>query len=166
MLGLGVGLADLMERWRFPTRGFPIGLDAAEAACRFARAGLFGHARRLQGLLPSEERYVLGLYAAWRDFLDVVFLADEIDSLLAVLEADRQAAGLARACRDELDLLLILAEFCEDHAMPRAAEQARFFHDLAESAWRTWPGKPSDEILDQEEFEEDEEGAENEDEWE
>jgi hypothetical protein len=132
MLGRGVGLADLVEGW-LPPSG-----EVAEAVCRFVRAGLFDCARRLQGLTP-QERDGLKRRSGWFDFLEVVVLADQIDNFLATMEADRRAAGLAGECRGELDLLLILAEFCEDHAMPRAAEQARFFHALAEGKWQEGP---------------------------
>lgn len=158
MLGRGVGLADLVERWQFPVLG------AAADVCRFVRAGLFDHARRLQWLSGSEYSE-LNRHEAWLDFLGVVLLADEIDSFLAALESDRRAAGLARACRDEVDLLLVLAEFCEDHAMPRAAEEARYFHGLADHEWHWWFGSRSRTVLPEEEEDFDEDGNDA-DEWE
>jgi hypothetical protein len=165
MLGRGVGLADLVERCHFPS--FPAG----EEVCRLVRAGLFDYAHRLQWLSNSECAH-LNRHDAWLEFLGVVLLADEIDSFLAALEGDRRAAGLARACRDEVDLLLVLAELCEDHAMPRAAEEARYFHALADNEWRGfgWAARtvvPEDDDDDVDDVGDDtDEGGGDDDEWE
>lgn len=156
MLGRGVGLADLVERWRCPcseddfdsivearSRGevsqsflIPSALAEADAVCRYARAGLFDYARRFRGLGRDEREYLDTIETSWWGFRDVIRLCDQIDNFLATLEGDRRATGLARACRDDLDLLLILADCCEEHDLPRAAEQARYYHGLAESKWR------------------------------
>jgi hypothetical protein len=66
---------------------------------------------------------------AWEAFCEVCALADRIDSLLVTLERGSSAA-LARGCRDDLDGLLVLGDWCEDHALPCAATELRHLHGL------------------------------------
>jgi hypothetical protein len=66
----------------------------------------------------------------WQAFAHACSLADRIDSLLATLERGA-AAPVARGCRDDLDALPVLADWCDDHALPCAAREARHLHALA-----------------------------------
>jgi hypothetical protein len=68
---------------------------------------------------------------SWRDFHDAVVLAERIDSFLGTLEGGGPAAPLARDCRADLDLLLVLADWCQDAGQTRAAAEARHLHGLA-----------------------------------
>jgi len=66
----------------------------------------------------------------WSSFMWACELADRIDSLLLTLENGRQGADLARGCRQELDGLLVLADWCEDADLPQSASEARHLHGL------------------------------------
>jgi hypothetical protein len=65
---------------------------------------------------------------AWLDFCAVCDLAGRIDSLLGVLQGD--GVVLARTCREDLDGLPVLADWCEDAGRPVAAAEVRHLHAL------------------------------------
>jgi hypothetical protein len=60
----------------------------------------------------------------WIPFHQAVRLAADLDTFLFVME--RHAPVLARDCRDDLDLLGVLADWCEDAGLPHAAAEARY----------------------------------------
>ena len=66
-------------------------------------------------------------------FLDDV---SRLDDFLFTLEGDRYSGPLARACREDLALLTILADWCEDHDRPVAAAEARHLWSLVVSILR------------------------------
>jgi hypothetical protein len=140
MLGRGVGLVEVVERCQVSPEAFRFDMrktarEATDEILRLLRAGLFDEACRLRGFTDDDLDY-FDEQGEWWEFMDVVDLADALDNFLAVLEADRRAAALARDCRGELDLLLVLADLCEDAGLPRAAAEARHYHGLVESLWR------------------------------
>src|SRR5262245_18518120 len=60
-------------------------------------------------------------------------IAERIDCFLAALEREGTARQLARDCRADLDLLPVLADWCEDAGLPRASAEARHLHGLVRS---------------------------------
>src|SRR5262245_37319820 len=160
MLGRGVGLVELIERardralagdaiarWHREEYDWePDSGDDAQAAaqavadevCSLALGGQFRWACHVAypydvyvPMAMWDDLQLLDECPAWVAFHDVVALAERIDSFLAVTYADRRLAALAQDCRGELDLLGVLADLCDDLALPRAAEQARHLHELA-----------------------------------
>ncbi|MGL4553874.1 MAG: hypothetical protein ACRC33_22170 [Gemmataceae bacterium] len=75
----------------------------------------------------------------WRPFHHAVRLAADLDTFLAVME--RHAPVLARACRDDLDLIGVLADWCEDAGLPHAAAETRYHAELVRE-WRRGPAVP------------------------
>ena len=77
----------------------------------------------------------LGIPAApnWVSFREACELAERIDSFLAAVGRGAQGAGLAADCRECLDMLLVLADWCGDQGRPAAAAEARRLHALASS---------------------------------
>lgn len=69
----------------------------------------------------------------WLGFYEVLCLADDIDSFLTAHEGDTAARPLARDCRADLDLLGVLADFCQDNARPRSADDARHLREVVRS---------------------------------
>jgi len=162
MLGRGVGLVGLVERARdralagdavfcwYCERDYPedvaeqcqrAALAIADEVCSLVLGGQFQLAWRFavrsDVYLPTRATQhldVLDQCPAWVAFLDVVELAERIDSYLAVMETDRRTAALAQDCRGELDLLCVLADLCEDVGLPRAAAEARQLHEMASRA--------------------------------
>jgi len=59
-----------------------------------------------------------------------------LDDFLFTLEGDRRCRHLARDCRDDLALLNVLADWCEDHDRPVAAAEARHLWALVASILR------------------------------
>jgi hypothetical protein len=168
ILRKGTGLVDLVEaargralagdriaRWHVEERQWDHGravraqnaaAEIAEEACRLCLGGQFRHA--------CDIAYPYDLYVAeklwsslqwldecphWAEFSEAVQLAERIDSFLAVLEGDRLGRGLAQDCRADLDLLGVLADWCQDNALPQAAAEARHLHELAGSLPRGVP---------------------------
>jgi hypothetical protein len=66
-------------------------------------------------------------------FREACELAERIDSFLAAVGRGAQGAGLAADCRECLDTLLVLADWCDDQGRPAAAAEARHLHALARS---------------------------------
>jgi hypothetical protein len=60
---------------------------------------------------------------------DACDLAVRIDAFLRVLPRETPL-GLLQDCRTDLSLLLILADWCEDHGQQLAAREARHLHGL------------------------------------
>lgn len=143
MVGRGVGLVELVERAREAARLDRIDSDAASdianQVARFVQCGQFRVACAMADLEgayldhPPFELDSLGRWLGWWTFAESVHLAAQIDDFLAVLEGDERTASLANDCRGELDLLLVLADLCEDQALPRSAKEARYQHRLVES---------------------------------
>jgi hypothetical protein len=67
------------------------------------------------------------------ELTEAVILAERVDYFLAALEREGTTRQLARDCRDDLDLLLVLADWCHDAGLPRAAAEARHLHGLVRS---------------------------------
>jgi hypothetical protein len=65
-------------------------------------------------------------------------LAERIDSFLA-LRFDGMGAALARACREDLEVLTVLADWHADEGRPRAAAEARHLLALVHSLPRVPP---------------------------
>ena len=59
-----------------------------------------------------------------------------LDDFLFTLEGDRNSGPLARDCREDLALLNVLADWCEDHDWPIAAAEARHLWALVVSILR------------------------------
>jgi hypothetical protein len=72
----------------------------------------------------------------WRPFQELCHLLDAADALLATLEGRRGAAELARAARHDIDLLPILADWCEDNDYPAAGSELRRLRCLLREAER------------------------------
>lgn len=66
----------------------------------------------------------------WHAFRDAIDLADRIDSFLAVMSFHGPSPPLARDCADDLALLPVLADCCEDHGRHQSAQEARHLHWL------------------------------------
>jgi hypothetical protein len=160
MLGNRVGLADLVESARdrllgpgeylvwMETRfyhwvpGTFNGLgqttpktpaDIADEVVLLAREEQYGWARKVSVLHEGDtlEQWPWDPEPEWQEFHDAVVLAERIDGFLAVLERGGPGAPLARDCRHHLDLLLVLADWCQDAGQARAAAEARHLHALA-----------------------------------
>jgi len=72
----------------------------------------------------------------WRPFQLLCYVLHDLDALLATLEGRKGSADLARAARDDIDLLPILADWCEDHARPAAGAELRRLRTLLREAER------------------------------
>jgi hypothetical protein len=98
--------------------------DSVEEVIQDAARGVFGPpvspGDRLDELLEG--------IPCWADFCAVCDLAGRIDLLLDVLQSD--GAALAPACRDDLDALSVLADWCDDARRPAAAAELRHLHGL------------------------------------
>jgi hypothetical protein len=160
MRGEGLGLAGLVEAawdparareaivtWHVEAQGMGRE-DAGNCADAFAelaeevlqqcRGGQYAWAEATAELANLEadpewlERvYWRGECPAWVEFSRAVSLAARIDSFLAVLEREGTTRHLARDCRDDLDVLLVLADWCQDNGLSQAAAEARHLHGLA-----------------------------------
>jgi hypothetical protein len=112
------------------------------ACCRL---GLFGAANKLARLEPAsmpqnifpqiEEIDDLRRCPIWEELAGVCELADRLDGFLAILEQVGTAGQLARDVRNDLDLLLILADLCEENNQPVVAAEARHLHWLVRTVW-------------------------------
>jgi hypothetical protein len=85
------------------------------------------------GLNTLVPRDLFGLAACqkWSAFAWACELAERIDGRLAVLERGGPATTLARGCREDLDGLAVLADWCEDAGLPLTAAEARLLLGLA-----------------------------------
>jgi hypothetical protein len=113
-------------------------IELAHEACLLCLAGQFAQARRQTEFDddgPLEVRWaqlvMFGTCQPWTAFREVILLAQRIDSFMSALESDQLARPLVRDCRGNLDLLCVLADWCQDNDRPRAATEARPLHDLA-----------------------------------
>jgi hypothetical protein len=98
--------------------------DAVEEVLQNAAVGWFG-----PPLTPSAAiDDILNEVPCWVDFCAVCDLAARIDGLLDVLQSD--GVALAPACRDDLDALSVLADWCDDAGRPAAAAELRHLHKL------------------------------------
>lgn len=141
-----------IEDWHIDTQGWD---PALASVCRQAAAAIAGEVCRLclggqfkwavnvaypYDLFIPEELWeavsALDGCPAWQEFCDAVALAERLDSFLTVLERDPHTHPLARDCRHDLELLCVLADWCDDHGRPAAAAEARHLHGLAESGVR------------------------------
>src|SRR5262249_33422176 len=90
--------------------------------------------------LPGEWVAAVSLphaWPVWERFGEAGRLAADLDTFLFVLE--RHTPALARDCRADLDLLGVLADWCEDAGLPRAAAEARY-HAERVREWLRGPG--------------------------
>jgi hypothetical protein len=69
----------------------------------------------------------------WEKLEEVCGLASDIDSFLATLERG-PGRELARGCRQDVDGLAVLADWCEENGLPAAAAEARHLHGLVRRA--------------------------------
>jgi hypothetical protein len=112
--------------------------EVGEEAVRMARAGLFSYTSNISfpyDLYVPEDLWG-GLHEldespAWIAFHEACLVAERIDFFLASLEREGVTAQVARDCRADLDLLLVLADCCTDSGLPRSAAEARHLHRLA-----------------------------------
>jgi hypothetical protein len=63
-----------------------------------------------------------------RALCEVCDLAVRIDAMLFSLE--KSARSLALACRDDLDSLPVLADWCDDNGLPASAAELRHLYGL------------------------------------
>jgi hypothetical protein len=68
----------------------------------------------------------------WGEFLYACETAERIDCFLACLERG-PGAPLARDCRRDLELLLVLADWYDENGRPLAAAEARHLYGLVQS---------------------------------
>jgi hypothetical protein len=118
-----------------------IAWEFAGEAVAAAEQGDFRSARKLAELTTPywhpraefvlEDDADLGDCPAWAAFREACELAERIDSFLAAVGRGAQGAGLAVDCRECLDTLLVLADWCDDRGQPAAAAEARHLHALA-----------------------------------
>jgi hypothetical protein len=66
----------------------------------------------------------------WGAFVGACELAERIDSFLAAVARGKVAAALATDCRQDLGMLLVLADWCAEHDLPAAAAEARHLYGL------------------------------------
>lgn len=155
MIGARLSLLGLVEAARDRALGDAdfsdenIATLLAEEVCRLCLGGQFRWAWKVSSLsdthVPEEWRPYLGhLFAnpQWVAFHEAVTLAERIDSFLATLERGA-LAPLARDCRDDLALLLVLGDCCQDSGLPHAAAEARQLHALVVSDLRGSAGDVS-----------------------
>ena len=71
-----------------------------------------------------------------KTFWKAIDQTSRIDDFLFTLECDRRCRPLARDCRDDLALLNVLADWCEDHDRPVVAAEARHLWALVVSILR------------------------------
>jgi hypothetical protein len=136
---------DHIERWHIEVHEWAkdyaesakeVAREIAAEACLLCQGGQFRRARKL---VAARDAYIpdhlwdllewVPECPTWAAFAGVVALAERIDSLLAALEPE--AGPLARDCRDDLDLLGVLADWCDDAGKARAAAEARHLRRLA-----------------------------------
>jgi hypothetical protein len=89
-------------------------------------------------------RHLLDDNQEWAIFHHAVRLAADLDTFLFVME--RHAPVLARHCREDLDLLGVLADWCEDAGLPHAAAETRYHAERVRD-WRRGP-MPSGDLPD------------------
>jgi hypothetical protein len=117
--------------------------EVAEEARRAAKQGDYRRARKIAELnlaylsagagLTLDNEVPLEQWPGWSAFREACELAERIDCFLAAVGRGAQGAGLAADCRECLDTLLVLADWCDDQGRPAAAAEARHLHALASS---------------------------------
>jgi hypothetical protein len=105
-----------------------VGADQYRMACKFSRL--------YEELGAGSGEFEEVINVPWAAFQEAVRLTERIDSFLAVMERGDPGAPLARDCRRELDLLCVLADWCQDAGRVQVAEEARHLHGLACSLYR------------------------------
>jgi hypothetical protein len=115
-------------------------MSAAESAVGFAsegriqRAGLAGaYTAECEAELAKNEAWQgicerSLLTVTWRPLREACEVATRLDALLFSLE--KPARSLALACRDDLDSLPILADWCDDNGLPASAAELRHLYGL------------------------------------
>jgi hypothetical protein len=78
-----------------------------------------------------EEETRPGDDAPWVELGDNIDVLGRIEDFLTVQELHGPSPQLARDCREDLDLLLVMVDYCLDQGQPLAAEEARYLHSLA-----------------------------------
>jgi hypothetical protein len=142
---------EQIARWHIEARGYQsewaaqcqIDIEAlAEEVIQLCLEGSYRQARRLadpnrmEWDRPEDTVPQLADCPAWLGFQEVVTLAERIDSFLAVLEREGTTRQLARDSREDLDLLCVLSDWCQDNGMPQAAAEARHLHTLVQVSRR------------------------------
>lgn len=72
----------------------------------------------------------LAIDPTWAPFADACELASRIDSALDVLDIAGECGSLARAARQDLNGLWILADWCEENGRPQTAAEIRHLAGL------------------------------------
>jgi hypothetical protein len=72
----------------------------------------------------------------WNSFLRSLEEVSRLGDFLSTLETDPRCRPLARDCRDDLSLLNVLADWCEDNERPVTAAEARHLGALVASILR------------------------------
>jgi hypothetical protein len=161
-------------RYPHTTTTWPLAVEAM----RLAELGLFDQLKRLTRLSVLMEEFLARQMFAfesdrlihrlqedsdWQEFHSVCELADRVDHFLAAVECARMARELGRACRADLNLLPILADWFEDQGRPAVAQEARYLLALVIAAeFASFPPRtdatllPADEEDDSLDDEEDE----------
>jgi hypothetical protein len=127
----------------FPDQTSPFARAVAwlvEEDRRAARAGLFW-APPYEDVPEEVARALdeLGDDPLCQPYVEAWELAERIDAFLATLEGGGQERQLARDCRSNLDMLLVLADWCSENGRPRSAAEAYHLHGLVRSLERADP---------------------------
>ena len=169
----GRSLQDLVRhaverlRWHWADETGPGHLETSRAALVEGLALILGAAEQRDFLQARRVAdglnwHWVGDYSPLRCFQEACQLAERIDCLLA-LPLPGVAAALARSCRNDLDLLAVLADWLAENDRPAAAAEARHLLSLVRSQPPPHPlGRPPDwwedvvlEYPDEEEMEDD-----------
>ncbi len=122
----------MVSEWEIPREAV---VRAREAAA-LAEKGFYRDASRIAAFdRPISDRGVFALLP-WTSFAWVCELAERINSLLTGLEYAGPGKALARACREDLEGLAVLADWCEDAGLPWTASETRRLHDLVRQELR------------------------------
>src|SRR5262249_41007469 len=74
----------------------------------------------------------------WDVFQAACELAERIDSFLGTVGQGGPGSQVAGECRSDLNLLLVLADWCADTGLPESAAEARHLYGLVCSLHREW----------------------------
>jgi hypothetical protein len=124
---------------RQATRVAAVAKDLATAVVEAARQGDYFWARK-----HSEPDHATGIVYElfgetvqpmercldWQAFAEACKLAERLDSFLVAVARDKVAAALAADCRQDLRMLLVLADWCAEHDLPATAVEARYLYRL------------------------------------
>ncbi len=132
------------ELWPYTTR-VEMAVSGMEECLDSARAADYWQALLFARAAEDEAKYLISSAPEWLEacvgklkadrlalapLLEACELADRIDGFLAVMERPGPGRALAVGCRDDLDGLLVLADWCEENGLPAAAREARHLAGL------------------------------------